>query len=84
VCRGVHRGTALPERRRYRRQTSRLPPGSVAVELPPGVLENAGVFGVFGVFRLIRALCQGLIRRTGPLPALATSSYSVVSVGHSA
>jgi hypothetical protein len=31
-----------------RRQTRRLKPGGVPVELPRGVLENAGVFGVFG------------------------------------
>jgi len=34
--------------KRHRRQTSRLPLGSVAVELPRGVLENAGGFGGFG------------------------------------
>src|SRR5215813_2542056 len=38
----------VPVSKRHRRQTSRLPPGSVAVKLPPGVLENAGGFGVFG------------------------------------
>jgi hypothetical protein len=32
-------------KRRHRRQTGRLPPGSVAVELPRGVLENAGGCG---------------------------------------
>src|SRR5262252_4002511 len=41
-------GPGSPGVKRHRRQTSRLPPGSVAVELPPGVLENAGGFGVFG------------------------------------
>jgi len=35
-------------RPRRRRQTRRLKPGGVPVELPRGVLENAGVFGVFG------------------------------------
>src|SRR5215475_10587763 len=35
-------------RPRCRRQTRRLKPGSVAVELPPGVLENAGGFGGSG------------------------------------
>jgi hypothetical protein len=35
----------VPVSKRHRRQTSRLTPGSVAVELPRGVLENAGVFG---------------------------------------